>query len=320
LPLRFPFRIFAGACLALAPAQSFAGQTVPEDAALAQARSLTASGNLPEAEQQVRTYLKEHPASADAHYLLAYILYREAKAKDSLAEYTEAAKYRRPTALDLQGVGADYVILDDFPDADKWFSLSVEWDPKSLTGWYYLGRTKYNENRFEEAIHAFEKCLELDPKNVKAKDNLGLALQGLERLDDAQKAFETAIEWQKGSLQKNPEPYIDLGALWLERNEAGKAVPYLQSGLEINPKSARAHQQLGKAHFVLKEYGKAQSELEEAIRLAPDNAPAHYVLAQVYRKQGLSEQANGEFAKYKELSGTHSTRETLDSYPASAPR
>src|SRR6266550_8378155 len=136
-----------------------------------------------------RKYLDKNKDSAFGHFLLGYILFREiqesagvksgtsaaaysekvadgsdtgtreAKAKASLAEYTEGAKYHDPSALDLKIVALDYVLLGDYPHADKWLTRSLAWNPKDSESWYYLGRTKYNENRFAEAVSAFEQCL-----------------------------------------------------------------------------------------------------------------------------------------------------------------
>ena len=72
-------------------------------------------------------------------------------------------------------VAVDYVLLGDFLDADRWLTKALSWNPSDADGWYYLGRTKYNENRFSEAIDAFQSCLKLDTHNVKAEDNLGLS-------------------------------------------------------------------------------------------------------------------------------------------------
>src|SRR5256886_16087693 len=102
---------------------------------------------------------------------------RDEKAKASLAESTAGAKYSAPIAADLKVVAFDYVLLGDYLDADKWLTKMLEWTPDDAQGWYYLGRTKYSENRFAEAISAFEQCLKVDPKNVKAEDNLGLSYE-----------------------------------------------------------------------------------------------------------------------------------------------
>lgn len=215
--------------------QQLAPATQEAHAELQQARSLADAGDATQAEALVRQFLQGHGNSAEGHFLLGYILFREiqtearakgtmrsgvdtslaqfrdAHAKESLAEFTEGAKYHEPSAFDLKIVAEDYVLLEDFADADKWMTRATEWNPKDSDAWYNLGRTKYTENRFEEAIHSFEQCLKLDPKNVKAEDNLGLSYYGLGRADDALAAYKTAIEWESGAAQKDPEPLIDLG-------------------------------------------------------------------------------------------------------------
>ncbi len=270
------------------------------------AKSYLDRGMLSEAEAEARKEVAAQPNSADGHYLLGYILFRETKPRESLAEYTEAARHRQPQASDLRIVGADYVLLSDYGDADRWFTKATELDPENVLGWYYLGRAKYNENRFEEAISAFKRCLKLSPKHVRAADNLGLSLQGLGRNEDALAAFHDAIAWQADLPQKDPWPYIDLGSFLLEDNHPDQAIPHLQTAVALDPGLPKAHQQLGKAYLALKELSKAQPELEEAARLEPDSAPAHYILGQLYQKQGQAEKAKAEFARYAQLNATGS--------------
>ena len=111
----------------------------PREVPLAEARSLLDAGKLREAENAARGYLELHAQSGEAHFLLGYILFKEKSATASLAEYTEGAKYRKPSAADLEVVASDYVLLKDYPDADKWFSKAVEWNPQDELGWYYFG-------------------------------------------------------------------------------------------------------------------------------------------------------------------------------------
>ena len=130
-------------------------------------------GKLSDAKNAVSQYLKSHANSADAHYLLSYILFREQNPKASIAEYIEAARYRAPSALDLEVIGCDYLLMEDYAAADQWLTKSVGLNPNDAPARYFLGRAKYNEKRFDEAAAAFTECLRLDPKNVKAADNLG---------------------------------------------------------------------------------------------------------------------------------------------------
>jgi Flp pilus assembly protein TadD len=309
-----------------------------QESALAEAHALLEKGNINEADRLVRQYLQTHPDSADGHFLLGHILFREIqsearlktqlegvqvlgagapparhdeeKARASLAEFTAGAKFRDPSAADLKVVAFDYVLLGDYMDADKWLTKMLQWTPNDADGWYLLGRTKYNENRFSEGVDAFQRCLKLDPRNVKAEDNLGLSYAGLGRREEAAAAYQQAIAWQSGAALKNSGPYIDFGDLLLDENLNEEAVSYLLQAVEIAPQESRAHELLGKAYTRLEELRKAQSELEKAIELSPHKTNLHCMLAPVYRKQGLADKAKIEFDRCANLAGSHSVPPT----------
>ena len=327
---------------AASPAQS-SDQT---EALLADAKNFFRQSKFMEADRAVRQYLESHPNSADGHFLLGHILFREIqaeaildrqlalqaqggmgggmvqtpepplpkdreeKAKASLEEFTSGAKYRKPSADDLKIVAFDYIVLGDYPDADKWLTKMLEWAPGDSDGWYNLGRTKYNENRFTEAISAFQQCLKLDPKNVKAEDNLGLSFAGMGRNEEAAATYQQAIAWQEQSLAKNPRPYIDLGSLLIDENRPKEAVTSLLHAVEIDPRDSKTHELLGKAYTRLDEFGSAQVELEKAVELSPQTPNLHCMLAPVYRKQGLADKAKAEYDRCAALTGSRSTPQT----------
>src|SRR5271155_3083880 len=193
--------------------------TSQPDAQLVEAKTLLDQGKAADADRVVREYLATHPYSADAHFLRGYILFRqiqshggttdtaqhelykeqgtpvadaafeERAAKDSLGEFTEGAKYRKPTPFELKIVALDYVVLGDYTDADKWLTHSLQANPKDSDGWYWLGRAKYSENRFDEAAQSFEQFLKSEPRSVKGEDNLGLSYAALGQADKAIAAY-----------------------------------------------------------------------------------------------------------------------------------
>jgi len=281
-----------------------------QDPLLLRARQAAEEGSFANGDATVREFLRRQPSSADAHYLLGYILYRELRAKESLGEYTIAAQHRKPTALELEIVALDYVLLGDFMDADRWLTKSLSWEPANALGWYYLGRAKYNENRFAEAIDAFNSCLKLEPRNVKAEDNIGLSEQGLNNPEEAAKAFQFAINWQEGASEKNAQPFLNLGSLLTDQGKAEAGLPYLLKATEMAPRNAKCHEALGRAYVKLKQLKNAQAELEEAVQLAPNSSSVRFELAMTYREQGLKEQAKREFDRCATLNATHSSVET----------
>jgi tetratricopeptide (TPR) repeat protein len=287
-----------------------AQEPMPVNPLLARVRSAVEAGSFSSAEGLARKYVSQQDASADGHYLLGYILSHEGKAQESLGEYTRAAQLRPPSANDFKVVAVDYVLLGDFLDADQWFTRALKMNPSDADGWYYLGRTKYNENRFSEAIDAFHTCLKLDARNEKAEDNLGLSYESLNQKEEATQAFRTAIAWQTGEGERDAQPYINMGMLLIEQEHPEASLPYLQEGVALAPQNPKAHEQLGRAYLKLRQWNDAHNELEKAVQLAPNSSSLHYELAMSYRDQGLKEQARKEFDRCTELNATHSSVET----------
>lgn len=285
---------------------------------LAAARSLVNGGQFAQAESATRNYLEIHVDSADAHFLLGYVLFREQKAKDSLAEFTTGAKFRRPAPDDLKIVASDYVLLEDYADADKWFTQVVRETPSDAYAWYLLGRTKYNLNNFRDAVSSFDRALALRPKYIEAENNLGLCWEELNDVAKARAAFQAAIDWQDDAPH-DAQPFLNMGALLASQNDFDHALPYLARAAALSPGNPKIHEQLGNVYTKQQKLGQAQAELERAVELAPQTSALHYQLGQIYRKEGLRDRADKEFAICEKLSGTQSTNKTPNPIGATVP-
>jgi tetratricopeptide (TPR) repeat protein len=305
-----PMRYVAMAVLCTASALS---QT-PADP-LSEARSLLDAGKIQQPEAILRKYLAANPSAADAHFLLGYALFRDQNAKESLAEFTAGAKFRRPRADELKVVAGDYVMLGDYSDADKWFSQVVTETPNDADAWYLLGRTKYNENEYAAAISSFEHALTLHPKFVEAENNIGLSWKELNDHDQARTAFQTAIQWE-GDAPPDEQPFLNLGTLLVDDHKDDEAVPYLTKAIALSPSNPAAHEELGKTYFTLNKLTEARAELEKAIALAPEVSALHYKLAQILRKEGSIGRAQQEFALCEKLNGAHSSSKTPNPPPS----
>jgi Flp pilus assembly protein TadD len=274
---------------------------------LASVRSLLREERLSEAEAEARRYLASHAESGPAHFLLGLILFRENKAKDSLAEFTNGARFSVPSANDLKVVALDYVLIDDYDDAQKWLIESTKRDASDPMAWYSLGRVQFKLNVFQDAEKSFRHCLQLDPQNVKAEDNLGLTLAALNRTDEAIAAYRQAIAWQVNSNHPSEQPLLNLGSILIERNQLDEATRLLEQAVAIAPKDPKIHEELGQVYSLQDNLGKAAGHLEQAVALSPNDSRLHFQLGQVYRKLGLTEKAKAEFERTAALTGTHST-------------
>jgi Flp pilus assembly protein TadD len=260
----------------------------PQTGSLATAQQLVRDGKFAQADAMLRPLIAAEPKAAEPRYLLAYALLREDKPAESLKEYTSAAALRAPTAAELRSVALDYVLLKALPDADRWMSRALAMDANDAETWYAMGRLRYTQGRYGDALTCFEKTLALNPQSVKGENNLGLAYEALNRNDDAVRAYRNAIAWQKDDPAPSEQPLLEQAA-------------------KIAPKESRIHENLGQVYLHTNRAADAVKEFADAVRLAPQNPRYHYLLGQAYRRTGDEGQAKQEFARSAALNGSHST-------------
>jgi tetratricopeptide (TPR) repeat protein len=271
------------------------------DALLYRGKSLINLGQFDNAAIALQNYRQAHSSSDDAAYLLAYVRFRENKPEDSLRLFTDAAKLRTPTADDLKVVALDYVLLQDYDDAAHYLEIALGMDPGNVEARYHLGRVRYQQNRFDLAIAAFEEVLRRDPQNVKAQDNLGLSLDAENKTDEAIAAYRQAIALDAAASVHSEQPYLNLGTLLARSNRTDEAIPLLARASEITPKAGKVHYELAKVYFSLNRLEDAQREAEQAVNLEPGDRPGHYLLGRIYQRLGNSDLAKQQFQKTEDM-------------------
>jgi len=277
------------------------GQPGKTEALLFQAKCLVNLSKFEDASNVLSDYVLQHPASSDARYLLAFVRFRQNRPKESLELMNAASKLKSPSADDLKVGALDYVLLGDYTDAGHYLEEAVRIAPDNIEARYHLGRVRYQQNRFDDAIAAFREVLRLDPHNTKAADNLGLSLEATNRMDDAKAAYEKAIALDRESSSHTEQPYLNLGTLLVKTGHASDAIPILLQAAAIAPNSNPVNYQISKAHFDLRQWSEAQHAAEEAIRLDPKDATAHYLLARIYQRSNHPDEAVREFKLTEEL-------------------
>ena len=274
---------------------------------LESARQFAARGQFKEAETELRRTLATAQPCPEARFLLAYTLLRQNLAKESLAEYTAAARLRAPTPTDLRNVALDYVLLGDYSDADHWAQRALQSDVHDPESLYALGRIRYSTGKYVDAVQYFEEALAVSPENAKVENNLGLAYEGLNEVDKAVDAYKRAIALGENSGTPSEQPMINLAIVLAHRSDLDGALALLKRAVIIAPEDTSIHEHLGHVYLELNQPPQAQIQLEKAVSLSPSVARLHFLLGQVYRREGLNEKGNAEFSRSASLNGTHST-------------
>lgn len=301
-------------CLQLCFASAFCQQAAQGNGdALEQARALAVSGKLQQAQTLLQQVLHSEPTSADAHFLLGYVYFREQHPRKSLAEFTSGARTRFPGVNDLRIVASDYVLLADYTDAAKWFSVVASEDQNNPDDWYLLGRAQYSENHFQQAITSFQRTLALRPDDVTAENNLGLCWQGMNEMAKAKQAFQTAIQWE-GAAPNDPQPFLNMGTALINSGHTRQALPYLKTAVHLAPRNPKIREELARIYQTQKDLPQAQHQLEVAIALAPKAAGLHFELGRIYWREGLHDQAQKQFKICAQLNGSHGSVATPNPY------
>lgn len=277
-------------------------ETYPE-AFLYASKALIKTNRFAEAQAPVMRYIALRPQSDEGYYLLGYVLFRQGRAKESIFVYEQAQLLKPPTADDLKIIGLDYGLLNDFERASQFLEKSLAANADDLEARYYLGRVRFEQNRFAEARSIFEDVLRRDPAHTKAQNNLGQVFEGLNDQVRAIQAYRRAIEMDRSSTRPSEQPLLNLGTLLGESGQNEEALKLLERAAEINPNSAKVKLQLGKVYSRLGRLSEAEHELLAATRLSPSDAGTRYVLGQVYRKQGKTELAREQLQLSERLRG-----------------
>jgi tetratricopeptide (TPR) repeat protein len=196
---------------------------------------------------------------------------------------------------------------------------------------YAYGLALVRSDRAAEAEAIFSGLLSAHGQNPEL--NVVLAQAHAQQGD-----FEAAIESVKRALQAKPDvadAHATLGIIYLRQGRLKEAADALEAGLKLHPRDIRAKHTLAMVHDMDGRYDEAVSllrsvlrerpdhadaryllgkillaqgkatdavdQLETAVRLAPEDANIHYQLAQAYQKLGRAEQAERQFARYREL-------------------
>ena len=160
-----------------------------------------------------------------------------------------------------------------------------------LLGWCYQ-----QQNRREEAVHAFQDAIGLDP--VDETNYLDL-----EKILLAQHRFTTAVELSKrtvGAFPDSARALFQKGSVELAVDQFRDAIDSFTRALQLDPASADAAIGLARAQARAGMTPQAKTTLQDAIRKSSRKAPLELELAVLFLKESETGEANSE-ARAEEL-------------------
>ncbi|HUS07741.1 MAG TPA: tetratricopeptide repeat protein [Bryobacteraceae bacterium] len=260
-------------------------------------------GNLDEAEATARGLLQDAP-KAETYNLLGSILEKKGETKGAVQAFAEAAR-SAPTNEDFRiDYGSSLMNADSLDEAIAAFSRAVADLPQSLRLRLGLGSALYLAGRYGEAARALLECVHGAPTFAPAYDLLGKMFESAPELyGEITQAFRKYLQ----SGAPNAAAHAHYAAMLYTRAEGedparfAPAKQHLRKALQLNPRLAPAHVQLGMIHQAEGNLPEALASYRRGVALAPDLASARYRLASMYQKLGDQAKARVELDAFRKL-------------------
>jgi tetratricopeptide (TPR) repeat protein len=123
----------------------------------------------------------------------------------------------------------------------------------------------------------------------------------LSETDKAIRHYLKAIELVHKDVPEYDWPYANLANLLINQADYKQAFNLATEAAQRNPHSARNYYLVAKALTQLDQAERSFRWLRRSIELDPEYPEPRYLLAQLLRKQGKTQEAEEEFARFKEL-------------------
>jgi tetratricopeptide (TPR) repeat protein len=241
---------------------------------------------------------------AETFDLLGAIEEKRPRPENAERAFDEAAR-REPANEDYRFDFGNSLVQHGKPDAAvAAFRQAVSDLPKSWKLRVGLGSACYLAGDYESAAEALLEAVRLKPGSVAAYFLLGEAYDSAPRF---QPAIEAAFDKYLQGATGDAWAYYHYGAILYTRAQADgrsdcpEAVTSLHRALQVNPKLAEAHYELGLIALAQGKIDQSIASLEKAISLDPQLAAAHYRLGIAYQRMGNAARAKGELDRFRAL-------------------
>jgi tetratricopeptide (TPR) repeat protein len=160
--------------------------------------------------------------------------------------------------------------------------------------YYNLGYLKTSEEKYNEAIEAFQKATKLDRLFAKAYEAMGHAYQRLGKQEEAQKYLQKAadIYMSKDNMQVAEEilneilkigkntvnVYNSLGVLYRKKGDPETALKHYKKAIKVHPQEPYILYNIGRLYLDIKDPVQAKKYFGMALNVKPDFEEAREVM------------------------------------------
>ena len=284
---------------------------------------------------RLKKVVAQDPNILDAWVMLGNEYFKQADFKTAADHYRRALTINPAYDLAIVNLAGAYRAMRDYDAAIVGYERYLEKDPKNAWIRYQLGELYVEIGDLSKAEAAFRQSLVDDTRVAAARNALGviafrrgdlataeqhiraalaqkpdvrLAHFNLALIAEERGEFQKAIDFYRREIETQGNAYkaaFNLGRLYEQLgNRAGQEAAY-RKAIELNPRFAEGLFYLAKLYLDEgRRFDEAISLARRGLEVGGDSALAplgHYVLADIYSRRGMHEEAQREAARGRAL-------------------
>jgi tetratricopeptide (TPR) repeat protein len=259
------------------------------------------TGKFQEVEPLLAAYVKDHPKSSWGWYALGYSQFAQKKIGESIQSLARSLQLDIQNAEAHKILGRDLMVIGRFEASQTEFEQGIRYNPRSAEMHFNLGKLFSIRDNWALAQKEFEAAVRIDPNYVEGLDGLGFAQDALGDDDGAVASYEKAIAINASRQETFVSSHVNLSAHYNRKGDSAKALEYARAALQLDPKSDGAWFQQAKALEAQGQLNDAVDAVNRAVSLNPRAASYYYVLANIYKRLGKTEERRQALDSFQRL-------------------
>ena len=251
-----------------------------------------------------KTAVKLNPTKSEIYYNLALAYMDTNKFNDAEINFKKTIELNHNDPDSYYNLGLLYYAEKKYNDAAEQFFKFIQIKNDDPDSYYNLGLTQIELNKFQDAYDNFNKAITISSDNIEYIFGLAKAYDRRSDTSGTMKDIDAAIESYLQIVvmdSMHEEANYRLAICYAKKGMWEESVNYCKKVIEINNKSAEAHNQLGLALYCRSDIDTAIIMYKKSIALNPAYTQAYYNLGYALEKHGNFKEAIETFNKYIDL-------------------
>jgi len=254
-------------------------------------------GKFAEAQESLTAGMAENPDSPEIHNALGLVALQTGEPRSAAASFERALELRPGEGIIVYNLICAYLASSQDVRAlqeTHRFLARDNVDPALYV------RTGELLSRFGHAAHAAQCFRAAEERGVKTP-SVRIAVERLLIEADAQiERDQSDINRLQAVLQSNrekPEPYFELGLLWIKAGQFARSLELLQPAASKFPASSEIRLAYALACYFTGQNDKAEAAYKQLVRMRPESDRAYFALGNFYADVGRMQDAAASFRR-----------------------